>query len=391
MSLESVHRSIMTSLSQSKDTLPPDQQYIRERNYKLKNAKHIFQYYEAKNGISSSSSSSSSFSTTNTETSKEPSIVSAKSLMMQQFFKKPTGVTATSNDNNNDNTSSNGTGTSTGTGNNSNGSGSSSNKPPTNWMELSISRYMRNVGENPEYYQQLMVMPNTTRHGCKQCEQGVMITSEEEGIIVCNRCYSVEPYLVDNDKPSYKEPPKETGYYAYRRINHFKEVKAQLQGKETTHISKEIMDEINAQLKKERLQVSRLNYQTMKNVLKKLNRSKLYDHINYILFVKFGLPPTIVIPPQLDELLDILFIELQEPYSVACPQDRTNFLHYPYVLYKLIELIAYAGLISPETEEQYLSNIPMLDWIKVLEQDCTWEPMCALLAWPYIPTVLRIW
>ena len=30
-------------------------------------------------------------------------------------------------------------------------------------------------------------------------------------------------YLVEHEKPSYKEPPKEVCFYAYKRINHFRE------------------------------------------------------------------------------------------------------------------------------------------------------------------------
>ena len=30
-------------------------------------------------------------------------------------------------------------------------------------------------------------------------------------------------YLIENDKPSYKEPPKEVCFYAYKKINHFKD------------------------------------------------------------------------------------------------------------------------------------------------------------------------
>ena len=32
-------------------------------------------------------------------------------------------------------------------------------------------------------------------------------------------------------KPSYKEPPKEVCFYAYKRINHFREILAQFSSK----------------------------------------------------------------------------------------------------------------------------------------------------------------
>ena len=40
-------------------------------------------------------------------------------------------------------------------------------------------------------------------------------------------------YLIENEKPSYKEPPKEVCFYAYKRINHLREILAQFQAKES--------------------------------------------------------------------------------------------------------------------------------------------------------------
>ena len=66
-------------------------------------------------------------------------------------------------------------------------------------------------------------------------------------------------YLIENDKPSYKEPPKEVCFYAYKRINHFKEIIAQFQGKETTQILTEVIENIKLQIKKERIDISQIN------------------------------------------------------------------------------------------------------------------------------------
>ena len=66
---------------------------------------------------------------------------------------------------------------------------------------------------------------------CQTCHKGELIPLEDEGIMVCNSCSRTIPYLIENEKPSYKEPPKEVCFYAYKRINHFKEILAQFQGK----------------------------------------------------------------------------------------------------------------------------------------------------------------
>ena len=57
---------------------------------------------------------------------------------------------------------------------------------------------------------------------CQHCKSGELIPVEHEGILVCNNCSKYVVYLIENEKPSYKEPPKEVCFYAYKKINHFK-------------------------------------------------------------------------------------------------------------------------------------------------------------------------
>ena len=44
---------------------------------------------------------------------------------------------------------------------------------------------------------------------CKYCNKGELIPLEDEGILICNLCSRHIPYLIENEKTSYKEPPKE--------------------------------------------------------------------------------------------------------------------------------------------------------------------------------------
>ena len=72
------------------------------------------------------------------------------------------------------------------------------------------------------------------------------------------------PYLIENEKPSYKEPPKEVCFYAYKRINHFKEIIAQFQGKETTQIPYDVIEILNNKLKKREFKCVKLQIKKRK-------------------------------------------------------------------------------------------------------------------------------
>ena len=212
---------------------------------------------------------------------------------------------------------------------------------------------------------------------CQTCHKGELIPLEDEGIMVCNSCSRTIPYLIENEKPSYKEPPKEVCFYAYKRINHFKEILAQFQGKETTQIPIDVIENIKLQIKKERIELSQITNSKTKEILKKLGYNKYYEHIPFIKD-KLGIKPPIM-SPELEETLCNLFIELQSPYSKFCPDDRVNFLNYYYTAYKLCELLG---------EEKYLPLFPLLkDREKRIEQDDIWKKICEELDWEFIPTI----
>jgi len=211
---------------------------------------------------------------------------------------------------------------------------------------------------------------------CKNCG-GEYIPVDYEGLIICNKCGLQKQYLIENEKPSYKEPPKEVCFYAYKRINHFREILAQFQAKETTQIPQDVLDNIKNQIKKERISLKHITNKKAKDILKKLGYNKYYEHIPFIKD-KLGIKPP-VMSPELEETLCNLFMEIQKPYSSHCPDDRVNFLNYYYVLYKMCELL---------DEKQFLPFFPMLkDPVKRIEQDEIWKKICKELHWEFIPTI----
>jgi hypothetical protein len=299
----------------------------KKKNYLLDNSKYIFEYFENKKNISSGECSQT---------------VTNKSKIVNNFFKIKneidTDVNSIQKNNNN-----------------------------------IVSKYLSNVSDDFLDINNFIYQSNI----CQVCHKGELIPLEEDGIMVCNMCSRSIPYLIENEKPSYKEPPKEVCFYAYKRINHFKEILAQLQGKETTEIPHDVIENIKLQIKKERISISQITNTKTKEILKKLGYNKYYEHIPFIKD-KLGIKPPIM-SPELEETLCNLFIELQAPYSKFCPDDRVNFLNYYYTAYKLCELLG---------EYEYLEHLPMLkDPEKRMEQDIIWKKICSELDLEFIPTI----
>ena len=212
---------------------------------------------------------------------------------------------------------------------------------------------------------------------CESCRKGELIPLEEEGILVCNNCSKNKKFLIENEKPSYKEPPKEVCFYAYKRINHFREILAQFQAKETTQIPETVIEDIKNQIKKERIEIKQITNVKAKEILKKLGYNKYYEHIPFIKDI-IGIKPPIM-TPELEDTLCNLFMDIQAPYAKFCPEDRVNFLNYYYTVYKLCELL---------DQKQFLPFFPMLkDREKRIEQDNIWKKICDELDWEFIPTI----
>ena len=289
-----------------------------ETDYLLNNSKYIFEYFEDKKNIAECKN---------------------KTTLLEKFFN--------SNDNNSDD---------------------------IKIKEISyIDKYLTNINESSLDISNYMIQSEV----CKFCSKGDLIPLDHEGILICNLCFKHTKCLIENEKPSYKEPPKEVCFYAYKRINHFREILAQFQAKETTQIRDEIIENILQQIKKERISLSQLTNKRAKDILKKLGYNKYYEHIPFIKD-KLGIKPPIM-SAELEITLCNLFMDIQAPYAKYCPDYRINFLNYYYTVYKLCELL---------DQRQFLPYFPMLkDREKRIEQDVVWKNICDELDWEFIPTI----
>lgn len=240
-----------------------------------------------------------------------------------------------------------------------------------NVVTTNVNKYLANVDDK------YITFEKNKDVNCSVCNKGELIFSEVDGLLICNECHNCEILLIDNDKPSFKEPPKEICFYAYKRINHFREILAQFQAKESTQIPENVITDLKSQIKKERIDIKNLTNTKTKEILKKLGYNKYYEHIPFIKDMIGIKPPNMT--PELEETLCNLFTEIQEPYAKYCPDDRVNFLNYYYTIYKLCELL---------DQKQFLPYFPMLkDREKRIEQDEIWKKICAELGWDYIPTI----
>lgn len=197
-----------------------------------------------------------------------------------------------------------------------------------------------------------------------------------EAVMTCPGCGNQEHILIDSDKPSYKDPPREVAYYAYKKINHFNEWLAQFQAKESTDIPQEIYDQILIQLKKERItNMATLKASKLREILRGMGKSKYYEHIPHIINRLNGQKAPFMSRED-EEKLRHMFREIQPSFKKHMPKGRRNFLSYAYVLYKFCELL--------EMDEFLPCFTRLKNREKLIMQDKTWQKICEEMNWQYI-------
>jgi len=203
---------------------------------------------------------------------------------------------------------------------------------------------------------------------CLECKIEKILNIVESSYI-CPLCGDMEVIIIDEDVQI-------KDYSPYKRLNRFREWLNAFQAKQSPEIDNAIYNEIIDELNKRRItDLSILNREKMRNILKKLKFNYLYEHTHYIINKLTGLPSP-KITRDMEKMFIRMFLMIQEPWSKYKPIDRKNFLSYSYVLHKFCELLELDHL---------LDCFPLHKQLDILmENDCIWKKICTDLNWDFI-------
>lgn len=216
---------------------------------------------------------------------------------------------------------------------------------------------------------------------CGDCKS-IMKMSINESYIVCDNCGQYETYFEPSVTGLTYEQEINTDtsvHFAYKRINHLRELLSQLQAKENSEIPDDIIQAVRAEFIKARIKdVSEITQEKVKYYLKKLNLNKYYEHARQITNILNGKPPPCISSEIYENLIN-MFTDIQEPFERVCPKTRKNFFSYNYILYKFCELL---------NECELMTLFPLLkSREKLYQQDCIWKNICTITNWPFYKSV----
>jgi DNA-directed RNA polymerase subunit F len=258
----------------------------------------------------------------------------------------------------------------------------------TTHMALGVPVKMRKGSQRKEIYIKYMDEvegENDTRSShrynkpCAGCGSlYTKVVDDAEADEICTECGRAERF--QEDVLGFKEEQETEKHiiYSYKRENHFNEWISQFQAKESTSVPDELLNQIRAEFKKQKIKdICEITHEKVRGLLKKLDKNKYYEHAPYIATMLSGIqPPTM--PQALEDKLRLMFHKIQDPFEKHKPVNRKNFLSYSYVLYKLCELLG---------EDRYLPCFPLLkSKEKLYIQDQIWKGICGDLSWEYYKT-----
>lgn len=125
-----------------------------------------------------------------------------------------------------------------------------------------------------------------------------------------------------------------------------------------------------------RLKVVNRSVDDIKRVLKD-PKLKIYKEYYIDIYCVINKKKKPFLKPELREKLEKMFNDIQIPFTEVCPKSRKNFLSYPYVVYKLLQIL---GL------KQFLPFITLLkSKSKINSQEKIFKDICKKLDWTFVP------
>jgi hypothetical protein len=208
----------------------------------------------------------------------------------------------------------------------------------------------------------------------KECNYNEKTLIQSEGILLCQKCGTVENIIIESEIPSHKDIINDKPKYPYKKQNHLKEKLNQFQSKETTTIDDSIYTKIMLELKKQRIEINKVTPIIIKSILKKHRMTEYYEHLQQIYCKITGNQP-IILSREIEEKIVNMFSDMQDSFKKYCPAERSNFLNYSYVLHKLFKIL---------NMDEYTIYFPLLKSKEVLHtQDIIWKKICSDMKWVF--------
>ena len=200
------------------------------------------------------------------------------------------------------------------------------------------------------------------------------IYCQSDACYVCKECGETEHILIENEYSTNKGDTEKQQKYPYKKVNHLKEKLNQFQSKESSDVPDEICKIVIKDLKKKRIDVRKCTPPDVMSILKKHRFTTSYEHLQQIYCKVSGASP-ISLSRETEETIINMFQSMQDSFHKHCPESRSNFLNYAYVLNKLFKIL------EMHEHARFFALLKSKD--KLRDQDIIWNKVCKDMGWKF--------
>lgn len=248
-------------------------------------------------------------------------------------------------------------------------------------MVCNIDSFIETKNNSDEYLEEEEEgMTTEMQWRCDSCNDE-LIYIRKDAQRVCPTCGKSFAYQEMTREDMVRQGYVHQTTYLYKRQNHFKTWLKRTQGKETTFIEDEIIEQVRNEIKKQRIyDLSTISHTKIREILKKLRLNKHYNHCVQITSIITGKSPPQMTNEQESALLQ-MFDTIQEPFQkIIESEPRQNMLSYSFLIHKFLELMSW---------DEYLPYFPLLRSVdKIQYQDWIWRKLCDQVGFEYIKSTM---
>lgn len=238
-----------------------------------------------------------------------------------------------------------------------------------------LDKIFKKINSNFNYYNKTKIIYNIDDINYDVCLCGnKMIIQYNTSELLCIKCGYVHTLIgsVFEDSQFFNQEGNRYKHGSYDPNRHCKFWIERIQAKENTIIDKAHIEKIEKCIKRDKIEnIKNISVKQFRLYLKQTNLSRLNDHIPLIKKIITG-----YIPPQLNHnelhLLFNYFDKATKTYETIKPSSKKNSLYYPFLLYKLLEII-----IQDENKKNGLLNcIHLQSYETLIDNDKIWAEIC---------------
>lgn len=226
----------------------------------------------------------------------------------------------------------------------------------------------------------------TAYNRCADCDKDMKIlpVSSEIVCVSCGRSEVLSGTVFEDEQFYYQEGQR-TKHGTYDPSKHCKFWIERIQARESKTIPIEVIEAIKSNIRRNNIKnIEEITCEEIRKYLRQSKHTSYNEHIPLIRKIITG-----VTPPQLTDrevqLIILTFSKAIKIYEDVKPQNKTNVMYHPYLIYKIIEHI----LKHPNMRKRrnlILSCIHLQSRETLIENDNIWEEACGSLGIEYIPT-----